>query len=85
MQEIAAEAEFATGTIYNFFDSKEALYREIMNEVADNVLSLVTPILESNADEQEKLAGFIRASILVFAKLGGDPSVSPGHSGTVGQ
>jgi AcrR family transcriptional regulator len=66
MQEIAAEAEFATGTIYNFFDSKEALYREIMNEVADNVLSLVTPILESNADEQEKLAGFIRASILVF-------------------
>ncbi|HPC94607.1 MAG TPA: TetR/AcrR family transcriptional regulator [Sedimentisphaerales bacterium] len=66
MQEIAAEAEFATGTIYNFFDSKETLYREIMNEVADNVLSVVQPILEGGADEKEKLAGFIRASIRVF-------------------
>lgn len=66
MQEIAAEAEFATGTIYNFFDSKEALYREIMDEVADNVLSLVKPILEGEADEREKIAGFIWASIRVF-------------------
>jgi TetR/AcrR family transcriptional regulator len=66
MQEIAVEAEFATGTIYNFFDSKEALYREIMDEVADNVLSVVRPILEDDADEQEKIAGFIGASIRVF-------------------
>lgn len=66
MQEIAAEAEFATGTIYNFFDSKETLYREIMDEVADNVLSLVKPILEGETDEREKIAGFIRASIRVF-------------------
>ncbi len=66
MQEIAAEAEFATGTIYNFFDSKEALYREIMDEVADNVLSLVKPILEGERDEREKIAGFIGASIRVF-------------------
>lgn len=66
MQEIAAEAEFATGTIYNFFDSKEALYREIMDEVANNVLSLVTPILEGNADEKDKIAGFIGASVRVF-------------------
>ncbi len=66
MQEIAAEAEFATGTIYNFFDSKEALYREIMDEVADNVLSLVKPILEGEMDEREKIAGFIRASVRVF-------------------
>jgi AcrR family transcriptional regulator len=66
MQEIAAEAEFATGTIYNFFDSKEALYREIMDEVADNVLSLVKPILEGETDEREKIAGFIGASVRVF-------------------
>ena len=66
MQEIAAEAEFATGTIYNFFDSKEALYREIMNEVADNVLSLVQPILDGEAEERERIAGFIKASVRVF-------------------
>jgi len=66
MQEIAVEAEFATGTIYNFFDSKETLYREIMDEVADNVLSLVKPILEGETDEREKIAGFIRASIRIF-------------------
>lgn len=66
IQEIAAEAEFATGTIYNFFESKEALYREIMDEVADNVLAVVRPILEGEADEREKIAGFIRASTRVF-------------------
>lgn len=68
MQEIAVEAEFATGTIYNFFESKEALYREIMDVVAQNVLSLVTPILEGPADEREKIAGFIGASIHVFGE-----------------
>ena len=66
IQEIAAEAEFATGTIYNFFDSKESLYLEIMSEVADNVLSVVQPFLDGQADEREKIAGFIRASIRVF-------------------
>jgi TetR/AcrR family transcriptional regulator len=66
MQEIAVEAEFATGTIYNFFESKEALYREIMDAVAQNVLSLVTPILEGDTDEKEKIAGFVQASIHVF-------------------
>ncbi len=66
MQEIAVEAEFATGTIYNFFESKEALYREIMDEVAENVLSLVVPILDSDADEKAKITGFIRASIHIF-------------------
>ena len=66
MNEIAAEAEFATGTLYNFFDSKEVLYREIMDAVAGNVLSLVTPILEGEADEKEKLSGFIRVSIRIF-------------------
>lgn len=68
MQEIAVEAEFATGTIYNFFESKEALYREIMDGVAQNVLSLATPILEGPADEREKIAAFIGASIHVFGE-----------------
>lgn len=66
MHEIAVEAEFATGTIYNFFESKEALYREIMDAVGESVLSLVTPILEGEADEKEKIAGFIRASVRIF-------------------
>jgi TetR/AcrR family transcriptional regulator len=66
MNEIASEAEFATGTLYNFFDSKETLYREIMDAVADNVLSLVTPILKGKANEKDKFAGFIGASIRIF-------------------
>jgi TetR/AcrR family transcriptional regulator len=66
IQEIATEAEFATGTIYNFFESKEALYCEIMDAAANNVLSLVRPILGGDATEQEKIAGFMRASIRVL-------------------
>lgn len=66
MNEIASEAEFATGTLYNFFPSKEALYGEIMDNVAGNVLSVLTPILEGASDEKAKLMSYFAASVRIF-------------------
>lgn len=65
MQEIAAEAEFATGTLYNFFASKEALYEEIMAQCVERILSVALSALETG-DEKERLARFIKRSVEIF-------------------
>jgi AcrR family transcriptional regulator len=68
MQEIATEAEFAIGTLYRFFASKEALYQEIMDQSCGRIMQIIDPILESDADEREKVARMIRASLDIFRK-----------------
>jgi AcrR family transcriptional regulator len=39
MELIAREAEFSVGTLYNFFDNKDALYAELMDTIAEAFLS----------------------------------------------
>ncbi len=60
MQEIAAAAEFATGSLYNFFRSKEDLYFELLVSCAEAAFGLILPTLEGPQSEPQKLAGFIR-------------------------
>jgi AcrR family transcriptional regulator len=66
MQEIATEAEFAIGTLYKFFASKEVLYQEIMEQSTGRIMEIIGPILDGEADEREKIARMIRASIDIF-------------------
>jgi len=60
MQEIAAAAEFAMGTLYNFFPSKEDLFFELLAATAEAGLGLILPSLEGSGDERHKLTLFIR-------------------------
>ncbi len=60
MQEIAKAAEFATGTLYNFFPSKEDLFFEVLVSCAEESIALVLDALDGPGDEGEKLARFIR-------------------------
>jgi TetR/AcrR family transcriptional regulator len=60
MHEIAAAAEFATGTLYNFFPSKEDLFFELLESCAEGALALILPALEGPGDECQRLARFIR-------------------------
>jgi AcrR family transcriptional regulator len=68
MQEIATEAEFAIGTLYKFFASKEILYQEIMEQSCGRIMEIIDPILDSDADERQKITNMIRASIDIFRK-----------------
>jgi TetR/AcrR family transcriptional regulator len=61
MQDIAARAEFSVGTLYNFFQSKEQLFTELLNDCAEKTYQLLSPILESEKPEDAKLRTFIRA------------------------
>ncbi len=60
MQEIAAVAEFSTGTLYNFFASKEDLFFEVLVACAEEAFGMILPTLEGPNNEQSKLACFIQ-------------------------
>lgn len=76
MQDIAARSEYAVGTLYNFFTSKEQLFAELRNDCANKILQILMPVLEDDSkSEDEKLRIFIMSHIelmeenLKFIKL----------------
>ena len=60
MQQIATESEFSVGTLYNFFESKEALFEELINSIGEKVLSELLEILDGPGGEKERLSAFIK-------------------------
>ena len=61
MQEIADESEFAVGTLYNFFRSKEALFEELTENCGERILSDLMEILDGPGSEVERLTCLIRS------------------------
>ena len=66
MQEIAAEAQFATGTLYNFFPSKEELYLTLMRSLAHTIYDTLIPVLDEQIGEREKISRLIREHNRLF-------------------
>jgi AcrR family transcriptional regulator len=60
MQEIADKSDFAVGTLYNFFDSKESLFEDLINHFGEKILGEVAEILDGPGNEAERLIAFIR-------------------------
>jgi len=59
MQEIAQISEFSVGTLYNLFESKEALFSELMNDCGENITTTLAAILDAPGTEAERLTNFI--------------------------
>jgi TetR/AcrR family transcriptional regulator len=55
MSEIAKEAEFSTGSLYNFFQNKEELYFTLLREKIEALEVEVYPVLGSDAGVEERL------------------------------
>ncbi|MBW2062817.1 MAG: TetR/AcrR family transcriptional regulator [Deltaproteobacteria bacterium] len=66
MHEIAEKAEFAIGTLYKFFENKEALYKALVMEQAEKFHSTLTRAIEEPVNEIEKIRNYIRAKGEVF-------------------
>jgi TetR/AcrR family transcriptional regulator len=66
MAEIAQSAEFAIGTLYNFFKNKEDLYKALMLELADTFHEELTRAIEKPGDATEKLRNYVRAKGEIF-------------------
>jgi len=62
MQQIAEASEFAVGTLYNFFESKNALFIELLEACGDCLREVLIPILKGPGDEEFRIRQFIRAT-----------------------
>ena len=60
IQEIAEKAEFAIGTLYKFFQSKEDLYKAMVLEQCDQFEEAFLAAMAQPEDEVEKLRNYIR-------------------------
>ena len=58
MQEIAEASEFGVGTLYKFFESKDALFEELLNNCGENITSSLTALLDCPGTEKEHLSNF---------------------------
>ncbi len=61
IQDIAVRAEFAVGTIYALFGTKEDLYRELLVEHAQEAAAEFTKALERGDNEHEQLWNYVEA------------------------
>ncbi|WP_290925333.1 TetR/AcrR family transcriptional regulator [Halodesulfovibrio sp.] len=68
MQEIAAEAEFATGTLYKFFPSKRELFREIMVGVIEDIGVELRSVFESDDEPLAVIGNFLQIRRAAFKK-----------------
>lgn len=66
MEEIAKEAEFSVGTLYNFFKSKEELYKNLIYEVSDKFHSLLIKAIEREGNEIERLKSYLKKKGEIF-------------------
>lgn len=61
MEDIARRAEFATGTIYRYFNSKEELYSQILNNKLDELFKLIEEKDDPTLPARERLRHYIMA------------------------
>lgn len=68
MNEIAKEAEFSTGSLYNFFQNKEELYFTLMQDKIEAMGQLVSVVYEGPGGVEDKLTKFVDTVISFFEK-----------------
>jgi len=66
MHEIAHAAEFAIGTLYKFFRSKEDLYAALVREGAQKFINLLVKEIDEPDKEVEKLRNYVRTKARFF-------------------
>ena len=70
MHEIATKAEFAIGTLYKFFQSKEDLYKALVLDRCDRFENALTRAITEPEGVVEKLRSYIRAKVdLIHANI----------------
>ncbi|MER3523122.1 MAG: hypothetical protein C4326_03425 [Ignavibacteria bacterium] len=58
LDEIAELAEFAKGTLYNYFDSKETLFREIVESILDEMIHIAEQALAEGGPVRDQFCRY---------------------------
>jgi AcrR family transcriptional regulator len=68
MADVAAEAEFAVGTLYKFFEDKQALFQTIIREIATDMNARLKEALGQGGTEVEQIGRYIDTKMSLFVK-----------------
>jgi TetR/AcrR family transcriptional regulator len=68
MQEIALKSEFAVGTLYKFFSTKESLYSEVLKEKFNEFYGVLIQALKVPGNEIKKINSFLENKIKWFSE-----------------
>ena len=66
VEQIAQEAEFAVGTLYNFFKSKEELYEEVLASLIEQALALLRERVLSEADPVKAVEALVELRVAIL-------------------
>ena len=66
VEEIAQEAEFAVGTLYNFFKSKEEMYAEVIRKIAEDFQDVFERQVLTRDRPQEAIGALIELRLKYF-------------------
>lgn len=68
MAEIAAQAEFAVGTLYRFFEDKKALYRALIIATVQEFARAALEALEAPGTELDRLERYLETKARLFVQ-----------------
>ena len=66
VEQIAQEAEFAVGTLYNFFKSKEELYEEVLASLVEQALALLRERVLSETDPVRAVEALVELRVAIL-------------------
>jgi TetR/AcrR family transcriptional regulator len=66
VEEIAREAEFSVGTIYNFFENKGNLYANVLERIAEEFMSQLESRVLLHNDPEEALSALVELRLTHF-------------------
>jgi len=71
VEEIAQEAEFAVGTLYNFFKNKEELYAKVLERIAQDFMDRFEATVLAQDDPKEAIAALVELRLTHFDEHSG--------------
>jgi AcrR family transcriptional regulator len=66
VEQIAQEAQFAVGTIYNFFTGKEELYSQVVEKIAQDFMEVFEQQVLTRSDPEEAIGALIELRLTHF-------------------
>ncbi len=66
LDDVALRAEFGKGTLYNYFENKEALFVSVLEDSFETLMGMVRDALNADVTFPEKVDRFIRGILTYF-------------------
>lgn len=89
MSDVAAEAGMATGTLYNYFENKDEIFRSLIHAHGEHLMRRMAALHEEETDPRARIEAMVRAcfayleqhqaAYAVFVELGGVSESSLGR------